>query len=400
MSTTMKELAKALVREKQFNSTGEIMAAIKEMFADVLQEAMEAELDAHLGYEKHERNESDNRRNGHSKKKVRSEFGEIEVSIPRDRNGEYEPKLIAKNSRSVEGLEEKILALYAAGLSTRDIHTQIQELYGVEVSAEMVSRITDRVLPMLSEWQNRPLEEVYPFVFMDAIHYKVREDKQVVSKAAYVVLGVTKDGYKEVLGIWIGQSESSKFWLSVLNELKNRGVKNVLIFCVDGLSGFKEAIAATFPDSRVQRCIIHQIRSSTRYVSYTDIKNFTADLKTVYRAASEEEALENLEQVKEKWGKKYPSAIKSWESNWDCLSTFFIFPPEIRKIIYTTNAIEALHRQFRKVTKTKAVFPTEQSLLKMLYLATAKIQQKWTMRYRCWDQVLSQISILFDADIA
>jgi len=395
MSQLSKELIRQMVREEKFSSTREIMDAIKGMFQDVLQEAMETELDDQLGYDRYEKSESPNRRNGHSKKTVKSEFGEIEVAVPRDRNGEYEPKLIPKHSRSIEGMEEKILSLYAAGLSTRDIHAQVKKLYGVEISAEQVSRITDRILPVMQEWQCRPLEMVYPFVFMDAIHYKVREDKQIVSKAAYVVLGINNDGYKEVLGIWIGQAESSKFWLSVLNELRNRGIRDVKVFCVDGLNGFKEAIAATYPNARVQRCIIHQIRSSTKYVSYTDIKVFMADLKQIYTAASEEEALSAFDTASEKWRQKYPSAIKSWEQNWDCLATFFMFSPEIRKIIYTTNAIEALHRQFRKVTKTKAVFPTEQSLLKMLYLATDKIQQKWTLRYQGWDQVLSQLAILF-----
>jgi len=400
MSSVSKDLIRQMVKEEQFGSTKEIMEAIKGMFKDVLQEAMEAELDEQLGYERYEKSEVSNRRNGHSKKTVKSEFGEIEIAVPRDRNGEYEPKLIPKHSRSVEGLEEKVISLYAAGLSTRDIHAQIKELYGVEISAEQVSRITDRVLPLLTDWQSRPLEAAYPFVFMDAIHYKVRDEKQIVSKAAYVVLGINSDGYKEVLGIWIGQAESSKFWLSVLNELRNRGVRSVNVFCVDGLNGFKEAISATFPNARVQRCIIHQIRSSTKYVSYTDIKTFMKDLKLVYGAATEEEALGALANLQETWGKKYPSAIKSWEQNWDVLATFFIFSPEIRKIIYTTNAIESLHRQFRKVTKTKAVFPTEQSLLKMLYLATDRIQRKWTMRYRGWDQVLSQIEILFDPEVA
>lgn len=396
MSNVNKELIRELIKEEQFGSTGEIMDAIKGMFAEVLQEVMEAELDEQLGYERYEKNDSANRRNGHSKKTVKSEFGEVEILVPRDRNGDFEPKMLPKHQRSIEGMEDKIIGLYAAGMSTRDISAQIRELYSVEISAEQVSRITDRVLPLMQEWQNRPLESEYPFVFMDAIHYKVREDKQIVSKAAYVVLGVNMDGYKEVLGIWIGQAESSKFWLSVLNELRNRGVKSVNVFCVDGLNGFKEAITATFPESRIQRCIIHQIRSSTRYVSFKDIKIFTADLKLIYGSASEEEALSQFEMFKEKWSKKYPSAVKSWEQNWDCLAAFFIFSPHIRKIIYTTNAIEALHRQFRKVTKTKAVFPTEQSLMKMLYLATDKIQQKWTMRYRGWDQVLAQLDILFD----
>lgn len=396
MSQTSKELISSLVREEQFTSTQEIMDCIKSMFAEVLQEVMEAELDEQLGYERYEKSESPNRRNGHSKKKVKSEFGDIEIAVPRDRNGDYEPQIIPKHSRSIEGLEEKIISLYAAGMSTRDIGEQVKNLYGVDVSAEQVSRITDRVLPLMQQWQSRPLETAYPFIFLDAIHYKVREDKQIVSKAAYVVLGVNTDGYKEILGIWIGHAESAKFWLSVLNELKNRGVSDVKVFCVDGLTGFKEAILATFPASRVQRCIIHQIRASTRYVSYKDIKAFTADLKLVYGAASEDEALEQLAAFKEKWGVKYPTAIKSWEQNWDSLATFFVFSPEIRKIIYTTNAIEALHRQYRKVTKTKAVFPTEQSLMKMLYLASENIQKKWSQRYRNWDQVLAQLEIFFD----
>lgn len=396
MSQTSKELISSLVREEQFTSTQAIMDCIKSMFAEVLQEVMEAELDEQLGYERYEKSESPNRRNGHSKKKVKSEFGDIEIAVPRDRNGDYEPQIIPKHSRSIEGLEEKIISLYAAGMSTRDIGEQVKNLYGVDVSAEQVSRITDRVLPLMQQWQSRPLETAYPFIFLDAIHYKVREDKQIVSKAAYVVLGVNTDGYKEILGIWIGHAESAKFWLSVLNELKNRGVSDVKVFCVDGLTGFKEAILATFPASRVQRCIIHQIRASTRYVSYKDIKAFTADLKLVYGAASEDEALEQLAAFKEKWGVKYPTAIKSWEQNWDSLATFFVFSPEIRKIIYTTNAIEALHRQYRKVTKTKAVFPTEQSLMKMLYLASENIQKKWSQRYRNWDQVLAQLEIFFD----
>jgi transposase-like protein len=396
MSKIAKEVIRQLIKEEQFVSTKDVMETIKEMFKDVLQETMEAELDEQLGYERYEKSETPNRRNGHSKKTLKSEFGEVEIAVPRDRNGEFEPKLIPKHSRSIEGLEEKIISLYAAGMSTRDINTEIKELYGVEISAEQVSRITDRILPLLQDWQARPLETSYPFVFMDAIHYKVRDEKQIVSKAAYVVLGVNSDGYKEVLGIWIGQAESSKFWLSVLNELKNRGIADVKVFCVDGLNGFKEAISAAFPNARVQRCIIHQIRSSTKYVSYTDMKAFMKDLKLVYGAASETEALAALDALGEKWGKKYPSAIKSWEQNWDVIATFFIFSPEIRKIIYTTNTIESLHRQFRKVTKTKSVFPTELSLLKMLYLATDRIQAKWTTRYRGWDQVLSQIGILFD----
>ncbi len=402
MSMIPKEVVKQLIREANPNSTTEVLDLLREMFKEVLQGAMEAELEEQLGYAKSDvsAKQTDNHRNGYSKKTVKSELGPVELSIPRDRNGEYEPKIITKHERNITGLEEKVLGLYAAGMSTRDIHDQIQELYGVEVSAELVSRITDKVLPLVTEWQSRPLDEVYPFVFMDAIHYKVREDKTVVSKAAYVVLGMNLDGYKEILGIYVGANESSKFWMSVLNELKNRGVKTVCMFCVDGLTGFKEAIGAAFPKAQIQRCIVHQIRSSTRYVSYKDIKEFVQDLKTVYGAVSEELALDNLMTMKDKWGAKYPSSIRSWENNWDCLSTFFNYPPEVRKIIYTTNCIEGLHRQFRKVTKTKAVFPTDQSLLKMLCLAQDKIQKKWTQRQRSWDLVLAQLQLLFAEQLA
>jgi transposase-like protein len=370
---------------------------MKEMFRDVLQEALEAEMDEELGYSKHDiaGNNSGNSRNGSYKKTLKSELGPVELSIPRDRNGEFEPKIIPKNERTAEGIEEKILALYAGGMTTRDVAAQIKNLYGVEISNEFVSNVTNRIMPLVSEWQTRPLEPVYSFVFMDAIHYKVREEKQVVNKAAYVALGVSMDGEKEVLGIWIGANETSKFWLSVLNDLNNRGVKNVLVFCVDGLNGFKEAIGAVYPYSKIQRCIIHQLRASTRYVSWKDLKAFVADIKAVYGAVNEEAALENLMAAKEKWGKKYPNAIKSWEDNWDNLITFFAFPEYIRKIMYTTNAIESLNSQFRKVTKTKLIFPHDDSLLKMLYLATENISKKWTRIYKDWDLVVNQLEIMF-----
>ena len=339
---------------------------------------------------------SKNYRNGYSKKTVRTQLGEVEVNVPRDRNGEYTPQIIGKYNRNADGMEEKILSLYAAGMSQRDIAEQIKKLYDVEISAELVSKISDKIIPQLNEWQNRPLESVYPFVFMDAIHYKIRENHQIVTKAAYVVLGVTLEGYKEILGIWVGGNESSKFWLSVLNELKSRGIKDVYLFCVDGLSGFREAIAAVYPQAGIQRCIIHQIRSCMKYVNYKHMKQFAADLKLVYTSVTEESALNALMSFKDKWGAKYPAAVKSWEDNWDILSTFFAYPPAIRKIIYTTNIIEGLHRQFRKVTKTKAVFPTDDSLRKMLYLASNNIVKKWTQRYREWDMVLNHLALLFE----
>ncbi len=397
MSKFGKEQLMEYVREQNFGSATEVLSAMKEMFKDVLQATMEAEMDDHLGYNKYEigEKETENSRNGYSKKTVKSELGEVELSIPRDRQCEFESKVVPKHQRNVTGLDEKILSLYAKGMTTRDIAEQIRELYDVEISAEMVSNITNRILPLVNEWQNRPLEKMYSFVFMDAIHYKVREDKQVVCKAAYVVVGVNMDGEKDVLGIWIGANESSKFWLSVLNDLKNRGVNDVLIFCVDGLKGFKEAIEAVYPFSKIQRCIIHQIRYSMKYIPYKDKKAFVNDLKGVYKAINEDVALEKLLELKDKWGKKYPHAIATWENNWDTLSTFFAYPDFIRKIIYTTNCIESLNSQFRKVTKTKLVFPTDESLFKMLYLATENVTKKWTRGYDNWDTVVNQLNITF-----
>jgi transposase-like protein len=396
------ELMKEYVNSQKFSSTTEIMEAMKAMFGDVLQQVMEAELDAKLGYEKSERisnndenSMSKNYRNGHSKKTVKTQLGEVTIQVPRDRNGEYEPSIIGKYNRNVDGMEEKILALYSCGMSQRDISEQIKNLYDVEISPELVSKISEKIMPEVSAWQNRALNNIYPFVFMDAIHYKVKENHQYVTKAAYVVLGINMDGCKDILGIWIGEHKSAKFWLNVLNDLKNRGVKTVYVFCVDGLSGFREAIASVYPDAQIQRCIIHQIRSSTRFVSYKDIKKLMADLKTVYQAINEDEASRNLARFKETWGKMYPSCVKSWEENWDILSTFFAYPAEVRRIIYTTNIIEGLNRQFRSITKSKPSFTNDDSLRKMLYLASKKIVEHWTVRCRNWDQVLNQLEILF-----
>lgn len=403
MSTIPREAIREFIKQGNFKTSEELLEVIKDLFRDALQEVMEGELDAVLGYDKQERRaavegseEPRNYRNGHSKKTVKTQLGEVEVAIPRDRNGEYEPQILSKYSRSATGIEGKILALYASGMSTRDIAEQVKNLYDVEISSELVSKITDRILPQVTEWQNRPLENTYPFVFLDAIHYKLRDDHRIVTKAAYVAVGINMDGRKEILGIWVGENESAKYWLGVMNELKSRGVKDIYLFCVDGLTGFREAINAAYPKAHIQRCIIHQIRSSTRYVSYKDIKAFIADLKLIYTALTEEAALEALQALKKKWVAKYPSGVKSWEENWDILSTFYAYPPEIRKIIYTTNIIEGLHRQFRKVTKTKGVFPHDESLRKMLYLASLNITRKWTVRYRNWDSVLHQLAILFE----
>lgn len=391
-----KEIIREIVKEEKFTSTNQIMETIKEMFSDVMEEVLQCEIDEQLGYEKHQRRGDgpSNYRNGSTKRKLKTQFGEVEVSVPRDRNGSYEPQILDKYQRNVDGLEEKILSLYAHGMSTRDIKEQVKDLYNIEISSELVSKISEKIMPQVNEWQSRPLEAYYPFIFMDAIHYKIRDNHQIVSKAAYVVLGINNEGYKEILGIWVGGNESSKFWLGVLNDLKTRGVKTVNLFCVDGLTGFREAIQAVYPFAGIQRCIIHQIRSSTKYVSYKHIKEFVADLKLIYTSINEESGMERLIEFKEKWGKEYPTAVKSWEENWDILATFFAYPPEIRRIIYTTNVIEGLHRQFRKVTKTKSIFPNDDSLRKMLYLASRNIIKKWTMRYPNWDMILSQLEIL------
>lgn len=398
MSSLSKELLREYVKEQKFSTPSEVLEAMKEMFRDVIQEALEAEMDENLGYSKHdyEGKSTSNSRNGYSSKTIKTELGPVKIDVPRDRNGEFEPKIVSKHQRNMNGIEDKIVSLYSTGMTTRDITEQIKSLYDVEISAETVSNITNRILPLVTEWQNRPLENTYSFIFMDAIHYKVRDDKQIVVKAAYVAIGVNLDGEKEVLGIWIGANESSKFWLSVLNELKNRGVKDVLIFCVDGLKGFKEAIGASFPFAKIQRCIIHQIRASMKYIPYKDRKAFVADLKEVYTAVNEETALNNLIEMKSIWGDKYPTAVRSWEDNWDNLSTFFAFADNVRKIIYTTNVIESLNSQFRKVTKTKLIFPNDESLLKMLYLAVERVEKKWTRNYKDWDIVRNQLNIMFE----
>ena len=391
-----KEQIRQIISENNITSVADVYSLLRDSFKDILQELMEAEMDSTLGYGKNQKGDiqSDNKRNGHSTKTLKSQYGEFQIEVPRDRNGEFEPKLVPKYQRDISGIEEKVISLYARGMSTRDIHDQLKDLYGVELSAEMVSKITDRILPRVKEWQTRPLHAVYPFVFMDCIHYKVREEGRILSRAAYVVLGVTTEGYKDILSITVGANETSKFWLGMLNDLKNRGLRDVLFFCVDGLSGFKEAISAVYPQAQIQRCVIHMLRNSFKYVNYQDLKKFSSDFKAVYNAPTEQAALSELEAIKGKWGKKYPYAISNWEKNWEDVSSFFQFSDDIRRIMYTTNIIEGLNRQYRKVTKTKSVFPSDTALEKLLYLASENVAKKWTQRYRNWDQVLSQLILL------
>ncbi len=392
-----KQQIRQILADNNLKSVADVYSLLRDSFKDILQELMEAELDVSLGYEKNQKGDviTSNKRNGQSPKTVKSQYGEFQIDVPRDREGEFEPKLIPKYQRDISGIEEKVISLYARGMSTRDIHDQIQELYGMELSAEMVSKITDRILPEIKEWQSRPLNPAYPFVFMDCIHYKVKEDGRILSRAAYIVLGITADGYKDILSITVGANETSKFWLGMLNDLKNRGVQDVLFFCVDGLAGFKEAINAVYPDAQIHRCVIHMLRNSFKYVNYSDLKKFSSDFKSVYNAPNEASALSELEKIKEKWGRKYPYAVSNWENNWEGVSSFFQFSDDIRRIMYTTNIIERLNRQYRKVTKTKSIFPSDTALEKMLYLASRNVIKKWTQRYRNWDQVRNQMIVLY-----
>lgn len=398
MSFSKEELIKILAKDPNIKTAEDIQNVLKDLFGGMLQQMLEAELDNHLGYEKHDyqNKTTTNSRNGKSRKTMKSNLGYFDLDVPRDRDGSFEPEIVKKYQTDVSHLESSIIGMYAKGMTTRDIASQVNEIYGMDISPTLVSNITDKVIPMIREWQSRPLETVYPIVFMDAIHFKVRKDNTVVSKAAYAAIGVNLEGKKDVLGIWIGASESSKYWLLVLNELKNRGVKDILIASVDGLVGFNEAIRAVYPNTEIQRCIIHQIRNSSKYLSYKDLKAFNADLKLVYTAATEEVALAELDRLEEKWGEKYLIAVMSWRNNWNELSTFFKYPPEIRKIIYTTNAMESYNRQLRKVTKTKSIFPNDESLMKILYLATIDITKKWTQSIRGWAQILAQLSIFFE----
>ena len=393
-----KENLRNIMKGLEVKNFDHLKDVFKLMVGEMLENGLEGELDDELGYTKYDyRNkESDNSRNGYSKKTLKTSFGETEIKVPRDRDGEFEPQLVKKNQTTLTGdIEEKILSMYAKGMTTSDIETHIQDIYGLECSDSTISRITDKILPVVREWQSRPLEEVYAVVFMDAIHFHVRSEGQIVKKAVYIAIGINMDGLKEVLGMWVGENESAKFWLSVMNGLKNRGLQDILIACVDGLTGFPAAIEAVYPKTEIQQCIIHQIRNTTRFVSYKDIKALMADLKKVYAAIDEQTALSELENFDEKWGNKYPKIAISWRDNWANLSTYFKYPQEVRTLIYTTNTIEGFNRQLRKVTKNKGVFPTDDSLLKMLYLAMMDITKKWTGKRREWGQIHSQLEIFF-----
>ena len=393
---------KGLLEHYQPKDAQDVQNMLKDLLGETLQDMLESEMDEHLGYSKYDyRNkETEDSRNGYSAKTVTSSMGPIELDIPRDRNGEFEPQIVKKHQTDISTIEDQVLSMYAKGMTTRDISKHLQDVYGVDASAEMISHMTDRILPIAREWQNRPLERKYAIVYMDAVHFNVREDNRTVKKAVYVAIGIRVTGQKEVLGMWIGGNESAKYWLGVLNEIKNRGTEDIMIVSVDGLTGFVDAIQAVFPKAEVQRCIVHQIRYSTKFISYKDRKEFVKDLKLVYKADTEEMAVVALDALEDKWGAKYPASVTSWRNNWPQLSVYFKYPPEIRRLIYTTNAIENFNRQLRKVTKAKSVFPTDDALFKILYLAMSEATEKWTGKAWDWGQTLDQLYIYFEGRIS
>lgn len=387
-----KDLANAKTYEDLMGKNG----AIKNLMKHALESMLDAELSDHLGYEKHspDGDNSGNSRNGKSRKTVKNEQGKIEIEVPRDRNGSFDPVVVKKYQTTVGPIEDKIISMYAKGMTVRDIQSHLEEIYGLEVSPSFISSITDKVIESAKTWQQRPLNRAYVFVYFDAIHYKVKDEGRVVTKAAYTALGIDSNGNRDLLGMWVGDSESATYWLAVFSEMKARGVEEIFIASVDGLKGMVDAINAVYPNCRVQRCIIHQIRNSMKFIPEKFRKEFIKDLKKIYQAINEQTALAALDELDEKWGKKYPLTLKSWRTNWESLSVMFEFPQEIRKAIYTTNAVEALHRQFRKVTKTKTIFPHDDALLKILYLAYNDLVKKWTT-LRDWRLMVTQLCIIF-----
>ncbi len=386
-----KELAKDLKTEKDLdNLTRHLMKA-------TIETALEAELGSHLGYTKHEkgRREDGNTRNGHSKKTLKSDYGELEIANPRDRNGTFEPQIVKKGQRRTGALDSQILSLYAKGMSTRDIAETIEEMYGAEVSHTVISNVTESVMDEVVEWQNRPLESVYPIVYLDCLVVKVRQDKRVINKSVYLAVGLNREGQKELLGLWIAENEGSKFWLSVLTELKNRGLKDIFIACVDGLKGFPEAIMAVYPQTKVQLCIVHMVRNSLKYVGWKNKKTVAADLRLIYSSTTEQEAQKQLDDFSEKWDEQYPVISKMWRQHWANLITFFDYSEDIRKVVYTTNIIESINSSLRKVIKTRKIFPSDNSAFKVIYLAIKSLSKRWTMPVRNWTGALNQFEIEF-----
>ncbi|CAI3702139.1 transposase [Clostridium neonatale] len=391
-----KNIIAQLIQEYDIHTAEDIQDALKDLLGGTIESMLTAELDNHLGYDPYERTDSANARNGKKQKTLRSKYGEIPIEVPQDREGSFEPQIVKKRQKDISSIEDKIISMYAKGLTTKQISEQIEDIYGFDVSDGMISDITDKLLPDIQDWQKIPLSSVYPIIFIDAVHFSVRDNHVIKKLAAYVILGINEDGRKEVLSIQIGENESSKYWLSILNELKNRGVKDILILCADGLSVIKESINVAFPNTEYQRCLVHQVRNTLKYVANKDKKEFATDLKTIYHAPSEELGHSRMLEVTDKWQSHYPNAMKSWSDNWDVISPIFKFSADVRKVIYTTNAIESLNSTYRRLNRQRSVFPSDTSLLKALYLATFEATKKWTLPLRNWGKVYGELSIMFE----
>lgn len=395
LNENKRNIIAALIDEYDIETAEDIQEALRDLLGGTIKSMMEAEMDDHLGYERYERNDSSNYRNGTKSKRIRSTYGEFDIDIPQDREGTFDPQIVKKRQKDISEIDQKIISMYAKGMTTRQISDQIEEIYGFDCSESFISNVTDKVLQDIDDWQKRPLDEVYPVVFIDAVHFSVRQDNIIKKLAAYVMLGIDCNGMKDVIGLQIGENESSKYWLGVLNELKNRGVKDILVICADGLTGIKEAISAAYPKAEYQRCIVHQVRNTLKHVYYKDMKPFAADLKTIYLAPSEKVAYENLQDVKAKWDDKYPGAMKRWEDNWDVITPIFKFSIDVRRVIYTTNAIESLNSTYKKLNRQRSVFPNENALMKALYLSTLQATKKWTQAIRGWGKVYGEFSIMY-----
>jgi len=389
-----KAAAKNIKTEADLNEFRQMLTKV------TVETALNAELDDHLGYVRHDQSDTENSRNGYTSKTLQTEDGQFEVDTPRDRSGSFEPQLVKKHQRRFTSMDDKILFLYAQGMTTREIVTTFKEMYDADVSASLISKVTDAVIEQVVEWQSRPLDAVYPIVYLDCIVIKIRQDKQVINKSVYLALGVNMDGHKELLGLWLSENEGAKFWLNVLTELQNRGVKDILIACVDGLKGFPDAINTAFPETQIQLCIVHMVRNSVKYVPWKDYKPVTADLKRIYQSVTEEEALQALDEFAERWDDKYPQISRTWQTHWQNLNTLFGYPEDIRKAIYTTNAIESLNSVIRKATKKRKLFPTDDSAMKVIYLAIREASKKWTMPIRNWKLALNRFMILFEERLA
>lgn len=396
MTDGKRNIIRMLLEEYDIESALDIQDALKDLLGGTIKEMMESEMDEHLGYEKSQRSDNPDSRNGYKSKQVNSRYGSMEIQVPQDRDASFEPKIVKKRQKDISEIDQKIIAMYAKGMTTRQISETLMDIYGFEASEGFISDVTDKILPDIEDWQNRPLSNIYPILFIDAIHYSVRDNGVIRKLAAYIILGINGDGKKEVLSIHVGENESAKYWLSILNELKNRGVQDILILCADGLTGIKEAIATAFPKTEYQRCIVHQVRNTLKYVSEKDRKAFAVDLKTIYHASSEEKGQEALERVNQKWAPKYPGALRSWAKNWDALSPIFKFSPDVRKVIYTTNAIESLNATYRKLNRQRSVFPSDTALQKALYLATFEATKKWRLPLRNWGLVYGELSMMYE----